>query len=82
MPNATLCAKAIVEMLLGHLIQNLSIPSIQHQLVSDGNLPKAYLITDERIQRCRNLDAVELQDRKAEVDVPAAEEKRGYCGMS
>ena len=88
MPNATLCAKAVVEMLLSQTqtqtqTQDIPISSVQEKLVANGDLPKAYLITKERIHRCRNLDAVELQDWKAEVGLPVQKKKEGgNCEMS
>ena len=63
MPNGTLCGKAVVEMMLGQ-IHGLRTQEVQEELVSRGNLPKAYIISRERIERCREMDTVEVQDRK------------------
>ena len=63
MPNGTLCAKAVVEMLLG---AESGAPSeyVEERLIRTGNLPKAYLITKERIERCSRLDTVKVQNEK------------------
>ncbi len=65
MPNATLCGKAVIEMMLGRLKGN-DVQDVQQQLVDSGNLPKAYIISKGRIDGCRKLDSVEVQDQKAE----------------
>lgn len=65
MPNATLCGKAVVEMMLGQL-KGADARSIQEQLVENGDLPEAYLISEKRLERCRKLDSVEVQDRNEE----------------
>ena len=90
MPNATLCAKAVVEMLLSQTQSQAQTQDEQHisflqdNLVAYGDLPNAYLITKERIHRCRNLDSVELQDWKAEVGLLPVQKKKegGNCEMS
>ena len=68
MPNATLCAKAVVDMLLAKE-SNIPVKEVQNQLVKDGNLPKAYLVSEERMERCGRLDSVEVQDEKGVVGV-------------
>lgn len=60
MPNATLCAKALVDMLLPHP----HTADVQTTLVTSGALPHAYLITQERIERCEGLESVHVQDEK------------------
>lgn len=68
MPNATLCGKAVVEMILAQE-HGVAVNEVQTKLVTDGNLPKAYLITQERIERCRDLDSVQVQDQKGIVGI-------------
>ena len=63
MPNATLCGKAVVEMLLGQM-HGMRSQDVMEELISSGDLPKAYLISKERIDRSRKMDTVEAQDRK------------------
>ena len=65
MPNATLCGKAVVEMLLARY-EGKDSRNIQQQLVENGGLPQAYTISEERFARCRKLDSVEVQDRNEE----------------
>ena len=63
MPNGMLCGKAVVDMLLAQEAgEDLKV--VQEQMVKRGDLPKAYLITKERIVRCKMLDSVEVQDEK------------------
>lgn len=63
MPNGALCGKAVVDMLLAQEA-GLPVDAVQEQLVKSGNLPRSYLITKERIERCKRLDSVEVQDGK------------------
>lgn len=63
MPNATLCGKAVVEMVLAQ-ISGVRVTDVQTQLVAEGDLPIAYLITDARIERCKDMDEVRVQDEK------------------
>ena len=63
MPNGTLCGKAVVDMMLAQEA-GLPVDAVQEQLVKSGNLPRSYLITKERIERCKGLDSVEVQDVK------------------
>jgi hypothetical protein len=70
MPNGTLCGKAVVEMMMASR-NDISIEHIQEKLVQDGNLPRSYLISRARMMRCKQLDSVEVQDRKGEVGVGA-----------
>ena len=82
MPNATLCAKAVVEMLLAPSSSssssspsdsssdsNLSLNEVQTSLVATGALPKAYLVSKERMERCETLDTVQVQDEKGFVGI-------------
>ena len=62
MPNGSLCGKALVEMILGHE-SGAPAEYVSERLVRTGNLPQAYLITKERIDRAKLLDSVLLQER-------------------
>lgn len=61
MPNGTLCGKAAAMMLLadeaGHNVQDF-----QQEMIKSGDLPKGYLITDERIAKAKQLPSVAVQD--------------------
>ncbi|KAL8817937.1 MAG: hypothetical protein Q9191_008048 [Dirinaria sp. TL-2023a] len=63
MPNATLCGKAVVEMLLA---DESGAPAdyVAERLIRTGNLPQAYVITEERIDRASKLASVQEQDQK------------------
>jgi glycine/D-amino acid oxidase-like deaminating enzyme len=68
MPNATLCARAVVQMILeerkpstGSLDERLT--TLQQRLVEAGDLPKSYFISQERIDRARHLPDVLTQDK-------------------
>lgn len=65
MPNGTLCGKAVVEMMLASM-QGMAVEDVQEDLVQSNDLPRSYVISRERISRCRELDSVEVQDRKGE----------------
>ena len=78
MPNATLCAKAVVEMLLApsslsspssNSSDNSSLIDVQTSLVNSGALPNAYLVSKERMERCEGLDSVMVQGEKGRVGV-------------
>lgn len=47
----------------------VAVDEVQDQLVVDGDLPKAYIITQERIERCKNVDSVQVQDQKGIVGI-------------
>ena len=64
MPNATLCGKAVVELLLAQHDQGVTITDVQNQLVANGDLPRAYLVSKERMEKCKDLDEVWVQERK------------------
>lgn len=68
MPNGTLCGKAVVEMALAEE-SGVAMNEVQNKLVIDGNLPKAYIITRERIERCKDIDSVQVQDQKGFVGI-------------
>lgn len=63
MPNGTLCGKAVVEMLLAEE----SGEDVAEKLIQSGDLPKAYVITRERMERAERLDEVQVQDVKGGV---------------
>jgi len=42
--------------------QGVSAQRTQEQLVAEGSLPRAYLITEERVDRARALPSVKEQD--------------------
>lgn len=60
MPNATLCAKAVVGMMGAEEKGELS--GFQKSLVDKGDLPNAYIISKARIEACRRLPSVKEQD--------------------
>ena len=62
MPNGKLCGKTAVEMLLG---RETGAPQdyVEERLVTKGEIPRCYLISEERIERCRRLPTVEEQVR-------------------
>ena len=68
MPNASLCGKAVVEMVLG-AESNAPYEYVTEKLVRTGDLPQAYVITKERIDRCKALKSVQAQDDEWKVDV-------------
>lgn len=68
MPNGTLCGKAVVEMLLAQEA-GVALDDVQNRLVTDGDLPQAYIITQDRIERCKHIDSVQVQDRKGIVGI-------------
>ena len=68
MPNGTLCGKAVVEMALAEE-SGVAMDEVQNKLVIDGNLPKAYIVTRQRIERCKDIDSVQVQDQKGFVGI-------------
>lgn len=68
MPNGTLCGKAVVEMVFAEEC-GVAITEVQNKLVTDGNLPRAYIISQERIERCKDIDSVQIQDQKGLVGI-------------
>lgn len=68
MPNGTLCGKAVVEMVLAQE-GGVGSDEVQTKLVTDGNLPQAYIISRERIERCKTIDSVQAQDQKGIVGI-------------
>lgn len=73
MPNGTLCGKAIVEMVL-HAESEAPYEYVTERLVKTGNLPQAYVITEERMERCKTLESVQAQDDKWKVNVKELDE--------
>lgn len=61
MPNATLCAKAAVEMLLADE-KGEDLLKVQERMVKEGRLPGPYLISEERLAECQGLPSVMEQD--------------------
>lgn len=61
MPNATLCAKAAVEMLLASE-KGEDLAQVQKDMVTGGRIPSAYLISAERLAECQDLPSVKDQD--------------------
>ena len=68
MPNGTLCGKAIVEMVL-EAESDAPYEYVTERLVKTGNLPQAYVVTKERIERCSALDSVQTQENEWQVGV-------------
>jgi len=56
MPNAWLCGKSVAAMVL-----EKNVDATVEKCVEQG-LPRAYLMTEERIKKARELDTVEVQD--------------------
>ena len=48
---------------------SIAIDKVQNELVIDGNLPQAYVISQERMERCKYIDSVQIQDQKGIVGV-------------
>lgn len=61
MPNAWLCGKGVATMLVKD-IDGSSQEGVIAAAIRDG-LPEAYLFSDERIERTRKCETVEVQDR-------------------
>jgi len=66
MPNGTLCGKAVVEMLLGEESGD-AVGVVAERLIEREDLPKAYVITKERMERAERLDEVQVQGEKGAV---------------
>ncbi|KAF2272402.1 FAD dependent oxidoreductase [Westerdykella ornata] len=63
MPNGMLCAKAVVEMVLGEE-RGEEMKGLVERMVENGELPRSYVITQERIEKARGWPTVEVQDRQ------------------
>ena len=73
MPNGTLCGRAIVEMILG-AESDAPYEYLTERLVKTGGLPRAYVVTKERIERCSVLDSVQSQDDEWQIRVKAPDQ--------
>jgi len=62
MPNGTLCGKAVAEMILAEAAGE-DVVALQQSMVKKGDLPKSYLITEERLSKARLWPTVEVQDK-------------------
>lgn len=60
MPNATLCAKAVVGMMGAE--ERRDLRRFQKELVERGDLPASYFVSRERVEACRRLPSVKEQD--------------------
>ncbi|KAF1816484.1 FAD dependent oxidoreductase, partial [Eremomyces bilateralis CBS 781.70] len=63
MPNATLCGKAVVDMLLAKERGSFDEPFVD-TMVHAGDIPRQYVISEERIERARHLPSVEVQNKE------------------
>jgi glycine/D-amino acid oxidase-like deaminating enzyme len=63
MPNGTLCGKAIVDMVLG-AESGQELAAVQDQMVEKGHIPKSYILTEERVDRARQMLTVQQQDEQ------------------
>jgi glycine/D-amino acid oxidase-like deaminating enzyme len=61
MPNATLCAKTMVDMLL-EAREGGDIAALQEKMIEDGRIPSSYLATQERLDRVNGLPSVQVQE--------------------
>jgi glycine/D-amino acid oxidase-like deaminating enzyme len=58
MPNATLCAKAAVEM----MESGDELEKVKEEMIKGGRIPESYLISEERIAESNRLPTVKVQD--------------------
>lgn len=70
MPNGMLCAKAVIEMILGYE-SGAPVEYVVDRLVRTGGLPSTYSITEERIERCKKLDSIYMQAEKGTLEADA-----------
>ena len=63
MPNATLCGKAAVEMVLAE-DRGDSLSKIQDQLIANRELPQCYLVTRERMDKASRMESVLTQQMR------------------
>lgn len=61
MPNATLCAKGVVDMLL-HAEEGHNVSALQKDMVEDGRIPPTYVLTEERMREALGLPTVQIQE--------------------
>lgn len=65
MPNATLCGKALVKMVLAEMDgkdDKQTHEAVCENLVKDGDLPRSYLITADRLKKAVKLPSVAEQE--------------------
>lgn len=62
MPNGTLCGKAVVELVLKNKEKGVDLKEVQSKMVANGDIPKSYLITKERLERAKDLPSVRIAD--------------------
>lgn len=62
MPNATLCGKAVVDMVLAEEDGKIAHDDLCKRLVDSGDLPNTYLITSKRLEAAHGLPSVIEQD--------------------
>jgi len=63
MPNGTLCGKAVVELVLAHEVGE-NVLALQEKMIKDGDIPRSYIITKERIAKARLWPTVAVQDER------------------
>jgi len=63
MPNGTLCGAAIAKMVLSEK-EDDEYERLAKAMVENGEIPKSYLVTEERIKRAREWPTVAVQDRE------------------
>ncbi|KAL5118739.1 hypothetical protein ACEQ8H_003416 [Pleosporales sp. CAS-2024a] len=63
MPNGTLCAKAVVDMVLSEMEGKEHVHVVE-RLVKNGDLPRSYVLSQERIERARSMLTVEQQEEE------------------
>lgn len=62
MPNATLCGRAVVEMVLAEEEGKVSHEGVCERLVDGGDLPRSYLISEERVKKACGMPSVLEQE--------------------
>jgi glycine/D-amino acid oxidase-like deaminating enzyme len=63
MPNATLCAKAVADMVLeSEYGDDANIRALQATMVKDGRIPSSYLVSEERVRGALGLPTVQVQE--------------------
>jgi glycine/D-amino acid oxidase-like deaminating enzyme len=68
MPNATLCGKALVKMIMEDE-DSKSSEEVANQLVRLGELPASYVISEERMRRAMEMMDVHTQDRNGKLGI-------------
>lgn len=86
MPNATLCAKAVVDMVLDD-VDGKDHEDTCRRLVAANDLPESYVLTEERLRKANELPSVAEQDaegvqgKHSEDFVKQAEAAKGRCSV-